>query len=143
MALKTYDPKKVVCIVGGAIISGYADGSFIACERNVDTFARVVGADGETTRVRSNDRSGKITITLQSSSDSNSVMSGFAIADEVSDRGVVPVLIQDTLGTTLVTAARAWVTKMPNIEQSKEMTQRAWVLETDEIAMFAGGNFSN
>lgn len=143
MALKTYDPKKVVCVVGGAIISGYADGSFISCERNMDTYSRVVGADGETTRVRSNDKSGKITITLQASSDSNTIMSGFAIADEVSNRGVIPVLIQDTLGTTLVTATRAWVTKMANIEQSKEMTTRAWILETDEIVMFAGGNVSN
>lgn len=143
MALKTYDPKKVVCIVGGAIITGYADGTFINCERNVDTFSRAVGADGETTRIRSNDKSGKITITLQAASDSNAIMSGFALADELSNRGVVPVLIQDTLGTTLVTATRAWVTKVANIEQAKEMSTRAWVMETDEIVMFAGGNTAN
>ena len=64
MALKTYDPKQISVIVGGAIISGFADGEFVTTERNEDAFTLNVGADGEGGRVKSNNKSGRITLTL-------------------------------------------------------------------------------
>jgi hypothetical protein len=143
MALKTYDPKKIVVIVGGAIITGFADGAFVRVERNNDTFSIASGSDGEVTRVKSNDKTGRITLTLQASSDSNDILSGFTALDELANAGVVPVLIKDVLGTSLATAARAWVVKPPAAEFGKEVGTREWVLETDELVWFVGGNSAN
>jgi Protein of unknown function (DUF3277) len=138
--VKTYDPKNVSLIVGGKIIGGFTDGTFIVAERNEQMWNLKVGVDGIGTRAKSNNRSGKVTVTLHQSSSSNDDLSGFATADELSNTGAVPVLLRDNLGTTLCTALTAWVQKFANAEFGKEVANRVWVLETDELIIFDGGN---
>lgn len=138
--VKTYDPKNVSVIVGGKIVSGFTDGTFITAERTEDMWNMKVGVDGIGTRAKTNNRSGKYTITLHQSSSSNDDLSAFAAADELSDTGAVPVLIKDNSGRSLVTSATAWVKKYPNAEFAKEVSNRVWVLETDEMVIFEGGN---
>jgi len=136
--MKTFDPKQVSVIVGGHIVQGYADGTFVECARNNDTWTRSGGADGEQTRSKSNDRSGTITITLMQSSVSNAVLEGYAIADEATNAGVVPSLVKDNNGSEIVTAAQSWVQKPADKGHAKETSDRVWVLETGEL-IFAGG----
>lgn len=140
MAVDTYAPEKLAIIVGGFIMQGYADGTFVNVERNTETFQTVVGADGEGTRVKSADKSGKITITLKQSSDSNDVLSGLEIADEATLQGYVPVLVKDANGRSLYAAETAWVEKPANAEFSKELSNREWVIATDKLIPFTGGN---
>lgn len=140
MPVRTYDPKLVVCIVGGVPISGFADGTFISVERDNDTFSKVSGADGIVSRAKSNDRAGAITITLAQTSPSNDILTGFALADENANAGVVPVLVQDFNGTTVLVSAFAWVKKPPTMEFSKEITDREWVMDCADLNVFAGGN---
>lgn len=136
----TYDPNSVSIIVGGKIVSGYADGSFVKLSRNEQAFNLKIGADGTGTRVKSNNKSGKLEITLQQSSASNDDLSAIAGADELSNTGVVPLLVRDASGRTLATALTAWVQKLPDTEFAHETTNRAWVLETDQLVLFVGGN---
>lgn len=138
--VKQYDPKLISMIVGGKIISGFADGSFIEVERNEQAFNLKVGVDGEGARAKSNNKSGKITITLMQTSSSNDDLSGFAAADELSNSGAVPAFLKDNLGSTVCSALTAWVQKYPKIGFAKEVETRQWVLETDEIDIFVGGN---
>lgn len=140
MAVKTYDPKLVSVIVGGKIMSGYADGTFVLVERNEAAFALKVGVDGEGTRAKSNNRSGKITITLMNSSKSNDDLSTFAAADELSNSGAVPVMVKDNSGRSLYACETAWIQKYANGEYAKEANGRTWVLETDALNMFVAGN---
>ena len=140
MSVKTYDPKQVSMIVGGKIITGFTDGTFITAERNEDMWTMKVGVDGIGTRAKTNNTSGKLTITLHQSSSSNDDLSAFAAADELSDSGAVPVLLKDNSGRTVVTALTAWVKKYANAEFAKEVSNRVWVLETDQLVMFDGGN---
>lgn len=138
--LKTYDPGQLGIIVGGKIISGFADGSMVKISRNEQAYMLKVGADGEGTRVRSRNKSGKIEITLMQSSDANDIFSAYAISDEATNSGAVPVLIRDGSGRTLVDAATAWVQKLPDSEFAKDAKERVWILETDEVNIFIGGN---
>jgi hypothetical protein len=138
--VKTFDPAQFSCIVGGKIMKGFADGTFIRVERNEQAYNLKVGVDGEGTRVKSNNKSGKVTITLMQSSESNEALSAFAAADELSNSGAVPLLLKDGTGTTIMSAATAWVQKYPDAEFAKEATTRAWVLETDELIEFIGKN---
>jgi hypothetical protein len=135
-----YDPKAVTIVYAGQIMTGYDDGTFVTIERNNDMWALKMGADGIGTRAKSNDKSGKITLTLMSSSPSNDVLSGLAIADENTGAGAAPVLVRDGSGRTVATAAAAWVTKIPSTEFAKEVTNRVWVIETDNLQLFIGGN---
>lgn len=138
--VKTYDPKNISMIVGGKIIGGFTDGTFIKSERNENMFNLKVGVDGIGTRAKSNNKSGKITITLHQSSPSNDDLSAFAIADETSNSGAVPVLLRDNSGRTIESALTAWVQKLPDSEYAKEVANRVWIFETDELIRFIGGN---
>jgi len=138
--VKTYDPKQNAIIVGGHIVSGFADGTFIVVERNEQAFNLKVGADGEGCRVKSNNKSGKFTLTLMQSSSSNDFLSALANADELTGEGVAPCLMKDNSGTTVCAGATSWVQKQANVENAKEATTRQWVIETDELDMFVGGN---
>lgn len=136
----TYDPKQVSLIVGGKIIQGFSDGTFIVAERDEAAFTKKIGVDGEGTRAKSNNKGGKITITLMQSSPSNDDLSAFAAADELSNTGAVPAYLKDNSGRTLVSSLTAWVQKYPNSEFAKEVSTRVWILDTDEIDIFVGGN---
>jgi hypothetical protein len=140
MAAKTYDPSQVAIIVGGFQITGFADGSFLTVARNADAFALYIGTDGEGTRAKSNNKSGRITLTLAQSSDSNAILSGIATADELSNNGIVPVLIKDNSGVSLYAAETAWIVKAPDSEFGREVGSREWILETDNLSVFVGGN---
>ena len=137
---RTYDPALVIINVDGRDISGFADGTFVGMERNNDAFTLTVGADGENTRAKSNDRSGRFTFTLQQSSPSNDILSEIASQDERANGGVVPVRVADKSGTTLGQAEKAWVVKKPATTFAKETENREWILETGELLLDVGGN---
>lgn len=140
MAVLTYDPKQVSVIVGGKIMSGFSDTTFIKASRNEQAFNLKVGVDGEGTRAKSNNLSGKLEITLMQSSESNDDLSGFAAADELANAGVVPVLINDKSGRTVLQATTMWIQKYADVEFAKEASTRTWILETDQFIIFEGGN---
>lgn len=135
-----YDPSNVCIIYAGSIMTGYDDGTFVTIERNNDMWALKTGADGIGTRAKSSDKSGRVTVTLMASSPSNDVLSGLAIADELSGAGAAPLLVRDGSGRTLAAALTAWVVKLPTVEFSKEVGNRAWIFESDSLTLFIGGN---
>lgn len=140
--VKTYDPKQVALIFGGKILHGFADGSFVKIKRDEPTFTKKVGVDGEACRAKSNNKGGTIEVTLLQSSPSNDDLSAFAAADELTNTGVQPFLMKDGSGSTVCAAATAWIQKPADVEDAKEVGNRVWTIETDEIDMFVGGNNS-
>ena len=136
----TYDPSMVKVLVGGAIIGGFADGTFVQAEYSSDFFTKTTGSDKLTTRVKQNDFSGTITLTLQQSSPSNDILSGFVALDRVNNTGVVPIAVSDLSGRTVVGTAYGWVRKPPAVEFSKEVSNREWVIDCAEMEGFIGGN---
>jgi len=140
MAVKTYDPKLFTCIIGGKIMSGFSDGTFIKASRNEQAFTLKVGVDGEGTRAKSSNRSGKVEISLMQSSTSNDDLSAFAISDELTSTGAVPILIKDGSGNMVCSAVTGWVQKFPDTEFAKEVSVWTWTIETDSLQFFAGGN---
>lgn len=138
--VRTLDPKDVLIIVSGIPISGFEDGTFVLVERTSDTFTTVSGADGIVTRVKQNDRTGSVTITLAQSSESNAVLSGLAIADELSGIGVFPVVVKDNRGTSLYFSDVCWIRKVSNAEFSKDVNSREWVIDCSNLEIFNGGN---
>ena len=140
MSVRTFDPAQVVLTVGGVPIGGYADGTFISVERNEDTFTPVSGADGVVSRAKSNNKTGTITVTLAQTSPSNDVLSGFAVADELTNTGIVPVLCKDNSGRSVHFSALGWIQKPPTAEYGKEISNREWVLYLADYTPFNGGN---
>jgi hypothetical protein len=136
----TLDPKAVQIIVGGAIISGFADGSFVRIGRRNNAYELVVGADGEGTRTKSNDRSGFFEIELMQTSESNSYLTSLAIADELNNAGAVPVLVKDAQGFSIHAAETAFIEKTPDADYAKTATTRVWRLVTENLQHINAGN---
>ncbi len=138
--MKTYDPKQIVIIVGGVQLTGFADGSFVTVRRNADAWSLQMGTDGEGTRSKSNDKSGQIEVVLMQSSQGNAYLSNLALADELNNAGIVPALVKDNGGSSLHAAEQVYVKKTPDSEYAREAGPRTWVLETDNLQNFVGGN---
>lgn len=138
--LRTYSPDLVSVIIGERPITGFADGESITAERNNDAFTRVIGMTGEGARVRSNDRSGKITLKLMQTSPDNEYLSTLFNEDEATAARVFNVMIRDQNGTSLHEAQTAWIVKPANASFGKELADREWMIECDNLKMFSGGS---
>lgn len=139
-AIKTYAPDKVTVVFGGAILTGYAEDSFIKIEMSTEAFTMHVGGDGEVSRTRNVDRTGKVTVKLKQTSDSNDILSAFYTADITSLQGYLPVIVKDNAGRTLAAGSSAWIQKLPETEFGKEIGEREWVLDVADLDYFVGGN---
>lgn len=140
MSVVNYSPAAVSIIVGGSIIGGLADGTGVTVSRDNPMWTLTMGMQGFGTRVKSSDYSGKVVLTLQQSSPSNDTLQAFMDLDENTGKGIVPVFIKDNSGRTLVVALTAWIIQPPQIEFAKELTNREWTLQTDNLVMTSGGN---
>jgi len=138
--LYTYDPKLVLITFGGVPISGFADGTFLQVVRNSDMFTSVTGADGQTSRAKSNDRSGMATMTLKQTSPSNDFLMSIAIQDEESNTGVRSFLTKDGLGSSLFFSAFGYVVKVPDSQYAKDIQNREWRIFLSDLRIFVGGN---
>lgn len=140
MAVKTYDPKKVHILIGGFEMVGFVDGTFFVVTMDDDAYSKVTGTDGETSRAKSNNDGALATISLQQTSSSNDILSGFALADKLSNSGVVPVIVKDSLGTTVLFSAEGWIKKVPDASFAKEISGRDWPIDLANVDVFIGGN---
>lgn len=139
MAIKTYDPKENILIVGGSIIGGYQDGEYINAERTEDMYTKYSGADGEAARAKSNNKWIRLVCTLAQTSLSNDVLSALAKLDEESNRGVVPVIFKEINATSLIFSANGFISKMPPIVRSKEIGGVAWAFDLAQAEQYIGG----
>ena len=130
--MQTYSPEDTILICGGSIISGYADGTFISIEREVDAYTKVVGADGEVSRTRSANRSGTLTLTLKQTSNSNKVLGAKQALDEAGDLGVFNCQMVDNNGYLLF-SSRAWIRKPPTFEYGTDEGNREWSIDLEKI----------
>jgi hypothetical protein len=129
--LHTYNASRVLVIVNGFPISGFADGAFVHITMINDGITTQVGADGEIARAVNSDRRCTVTLTLQQTSESNLFLSGMFDVDMLTCGGMAgPILIQDLCGETIFAASNAWIVKPADVEFSKEITTRAWQIQT-------------
>jgi len=139
--VKTFDPKQCIITYGGVQLSGFADGTFLSIVPNAESFTRVVGADGEVARNKSNDSTYNLTMTFLASSASNDYLSTVYLADKVSNSGSLPFTVADLSGTTVFFTESCWIQQAPDVEFAKEITERAWALQTGQAdEYFIGGN---
>ena len=140
------DPGKYILAVGAtpSPISGYAKGTMIEVSRDVNAWEKVVGGDGEVSRVHSRNRAGSIKITLLQGSASNAVLSALAALDEATGQGVVPIAFMDMSSQAPFTEASApngWIRKMADAKFGGEADEpREWIFDLDDVEYFLSGN---
>lgn len=144
MAVKTYDPKKVLVVFGAIAITGFVEGNFISVESQGDGITAIVGCDQEVVRTIPPDAILKnIKISLLQSSDSNDKLSLIYDMDNQNGAGVMPLAIKDLSGRSLLVTDQAWIVKKPVMQRGKSASDGAceWMFQAvvpDEAFLIGG-----
>lgn len=142
MTVYTYDPDQQDTIVGGAPMTGWADGEFITVAFNANLYETIVGTDGDTTRVKVLDGSAIMTCKVMQTSRFNDFLSALVVLGRSSNGGadIFPVIFKDRGGTTLFTSPKCWIVKIPDMSRDKTAKAHEWQIFCTDAKMFLGGN---
>ena len=131
--MKTYDPKKVIVIFGARRLKGMSEDSIVSIKPQGDGLQTYVGADGDVARSLDPDATYEVTVSLNTTSNSNDYLSNMYTYDRESGNGIAPLLIKDLAGTTLFSAPEAWVSNMPEASRGLTVDTQEWVLRTGQV----------
>lgn len=124
--IHTYNPKKVTCVLGPHIVSGFADDSMITIEYAGNGTAVNSGADGEIVRSIDPSEVWNMKLTLQQTSKTNEYLKTVYDVDESTGAGIFPVIIVDLMGSKEFAAPSAWVTKPMGFHRGREQQNCEW-----------------
>lgn len=138
----TFDLRQLACSIGIISVDGYAAGDSVIVSEENDVFNTEAGADGHVDRVKNGANWLNIKIRLQQTSPVNQLFSAQHNLDRKTGRGIVPFLLEDGSGNTLIAAENCWFNGHPkDISFGNEAKVREWTLKTDaEYIINLAGN---
>lgn len=134
--LRNYDFGNVTMVVAGRRLRGIVS---VNPTRNEDSFTEQVGADGEVTRSKTNNRTGNFEIVMQQSSPDNSFLQNLINTDE---NTVAPFAAgcKDLSGTYTALGARSYIVKPADNGLERDAGERTWNIRTTNMEILGGGN---
>lgn len=114
MATGQINPKEYSLIFGIHQIQGFHEGTIINIVYEANNYNPLIGADGEVSRILTNNQSALITVTLAQTSLSNDFLSVQSNLDRKSGTGALPLLFKDNWGKSAGVSPVAWIEKMPD-----------------------------
>ncbi len=139
MTVQTYDPKDMAVIVDGKVLTGFGE-DVVTAERENPQVDDLSGAQGDVSRVMTNDKRGVITIHLLPTSPSNLILSDLANSDGVNGANrIFPLVIKDNRGADVLQAEDAWVSQPPRVIYNKSIEVREWTLRAAKLEMVVAG----
>lgn len=144
MGFKAWNINEMTVSLNAILLStgGYAEDEVVTVEWDDDWFSAYVGADGEVTRVRTNNFSAIATLKYAQTAGANDVLSGILLADikTVNGGGAGAFAVRDTGGKTIVGSSRAWIIGPPEIKLGKTVNVNEWRIKlADARTAFVGG----
>lgn len=142
LGTKAFDPAAHIVTLAGGEIKGYAPSSKIA-GTFPDLYTMVVGLDGEVARGKTNNKTSQWTLSVMQTSLGNDYLMNLFLADDGSLAGtVVPFFMKNLNGTLLITAATAWIPKLPDFAVAGEPGAVEWTVQCGETITYIGGQSS-
>jgi hypothetical protein len=139
-----YAPDEFIITFGPVeITTGRAEGEFLRIEQESDDVADVVGADGEVSLSRINDRRTDITLILLASSPHNDLLSIISNAIREAPNmvgGIHPFNAFDANGNSLYFAANAWIKKAPDRSWGDRVEPVEWMLRAAHLQRIDGSS---
>lgn len=137
----TYDPKKVLVILGGQQLTGFSEDDIITIRPLGDGMTIYVGADGEVGRSVDPNQCFEIEISLATTSHSNDYLSSLYNQDRANGNALKPLMIKDLSGSTLFFADQAWPQNFPEAGRGRQIDSVSWTLNTGAVNNpIIGGN---
>ena len=144
MNLWTYSPEDVTITIGGFYgIEGVYDGSFVNVKKDLISHTATRTTDGIVARTKVVNSTYTIELTLMASSPSNDMLTRLWQLDELTSRGMFPLLIKDTRGTGYFFSTETWIEDVPALSYSNTIESYTWVLRSDRGMIHIGGNDEN
>jgi hypothetical protein len=138
---RQHDPGQISLVLGTALATGFAKGSFVEMDRYEDGVKMDCGSDGEVTIIISQNKTGYVKATFQQSSPMHDFLTAKAQAMEQRNLkvAVFPFTLKDNNGTTLGQAVQGWVKKKPKVTYSDGMENWEWTIDTGYLDNQPGG----
>lgn len=112
MATGQINPREYSLYLGIHRIQGFHEGTVINIIYDALNYNMLIGADGEVSRILTNNQSALITVTLAQTSLSNDFLSVQSNIDRKFGTGALPLLFKDNWGKSAGASPVAWVEKM-------------------------------
>jgi hypothetical protein len=146
--LSTYSPDEVVVIISqpssgvSTRVTGYMEDSFVSVTPDVETWTHVTGADNHATRVYNANRSGKITLSLLQSTNSNDILTQLWERDAAlkNSQGLFTILVADKSGRSVHSSLEAYIGKRPDAVYGNGVNGREWVINCTNLVHSIAGN---
>lgn len=144
MAFETFDPKNLVITIASKPIEGFAE-TMVSISRPNPMWVSQVGATGHVCRVKTNDFTTDVNITLQQCSFSNLHLSAIAAADESINKGVFTILITYKTGLdeqgndvlkTLLSSSTAYIEKQPDASWGNSPSDWEWAIKCADTSVY-------
>lgn len=137
--MDTFDPTQTTLIIGGNIITGFMDSTYVKVTRVEDSYMTMVGADGRVARARNANRMAEVEVTLMHTSPSNDVLSALHNRDALTGVPAGPFSLSDRLSRTNLNGADCFVKKPADVEYAKEVVARVWTIVVPVLDGVVGG----
>lgn len=127
-----YSADRVVGVFSGILLNrGAADGTFLRMRPKSDGFTSRVGSEGLVSHSKSNDPRWEVSVILEDSSITNSLLSALHNADlsAPNGAGVGAFSVTDFNGTLVFTSEIARIMRCTDVEFARETGTREWLLE--------------
>lgn len=141
MAINMYSPSDVILLIGGVLkVGGYSEGTFLEITKDIAPTSSKRALDGTTHKMYIRDGNYSVKFTLAQSSETNEKLSRIQYLDEVTQKVQFPILIKDSLGTSMFFSPVAWIEGIPSQVYSSNMESRTWMLRATKSINFLGGS---
>lgn len=138
--LREWNASEIAMSFAGIPITGLADGEFVTIEMASDDYGDTNGADGETTRWRTNDRRATVTFKVMSTSQSLPALMAVSNTDlaALNGGGVGALQIANLTTGERFEAPEAWIMKQPNVSMGREVSAREFTVRCAALIMTPG-----
>lgn len=141
MTILTYSPIDVHSSILGIGITGYTNGTFVKIEPDSPTFSYKRAMDGSVMVTRNPYAAYNVTITLDSTSPSNTWLHLlYKIFKTYGIKFKMPVMIRDKKGVTSFFSTDCWFDEEPPTEFSTSVVPVEWKLRCNDGTYIKGGN---
>ena len=137
---KVYDSNLVnVTLAERPITSGRASGEFVSTDFVSEAFTESVGADGEVTISRTNDKRGEITLKVTQTSSAHLLLTQlYALQQSTPGAALMDFELRDINGGLLESAAKCYFKKAPPSAYGAQAGDREWKLGCAELKREVG-----
>ena len=128
MSLKSYNLKSVVCSFGPVVFSGFAEDDAITLTPESEIFTSKVGADGQTTRSRSNNDNYKATIRFMATSTARVSLQEQTLRNAALSQVTYPFYLSSPDTGEIYSSSQAYVEKLPDASFGREASEREYTI---------------